>query len=95
MYIVLKYTRDKANVIEFKKITPNDRIQATTRQALTNYRPVKVLSQDKPGIILKVAKDPSALGKKPPLYWIFETGLIQNLPWDPGEWHWRTNLTCS
>jgi hypothetical protein len=25
------------------------------------------------------------------LYWIFETGFIQDLPWDPSEWHWKTN----
>jgi hypothetical protein len=48
VYLVLEHTRDKANVIEFKKITLNGRIQATTQQALTisttNYRTVKILS---------------------------------------------------
>jgi len=92
---VLEHTWDKASVIEFKNITTNGRIQATTQQALTisttNYHTVRVLSQKKPGATLKVAKDPPAPGKKPPLYWIFETGFIQDLPWDPGEWHWRTN----
>jgi len=29
--------------------------------------------------------------KKPPLYWVFETGFIQDLPWDPGEWHWQAS----
>jgi hypothetical protein len=71
VYLVLEYTRDKANMIEFKKITPNDRIQATTHQALTistaNYRPVRVFSQDKPGTILKVARDMPAPGKKHPV----------------------------
>jgi hypothetical protein len=27
-------------------------------------------------------------GKKPPIYWIFESGFISNLPWDPGDLHW-------
>jgi hypothetical protein len=27
-------------------------------------------------------------GKKPPIYWIFESGFISDLPWDPGDWHW-------
>jgi hypothetical protein len=92
VYLVLKHTRDKANVIEFKRIALDGRIQITTQQALpistANYRTVKVLSQEKLGTTLKVAKDPSAPGKKTPLYWIFETGFIQDIPWDPGEWHW-------
>jgi hypothetical protein len=62
-------------------------------QALTistvNYRPIRVLSQEKPGATLKVTRDPPTPGKKAPLYWIFETGFIQDLPWDPGEWHWQ------
>jgi hypothetical protein len=48
VYLVVEYTQYKSNVIEFKKITPNGHIQATTHQALTistaNYRPVRVLS---------------------------------------------------
>jgi hypothetical protein len=71
VYLVLEHTRDKASVIEFKKITINDRIQAMTQQALmistANYRTVRILSQQKPGATLKVAKDPPAPGKKPPL----------------------------
>jgi len=82
-------------VIEFKKTTLDGRIKATAQQAITistgNYRTVRVLSQEKPGATLKVARDPPAPSKKPPLYWIFETGFIQDLPWDPGEWHWRAN----
>ncbi len=38
-----------------------------------------------------MAKDPSALGKKPSFYLIFETRFTQDLPWDPGEWHWQTS----
>jgi hypothetical protein len=58
---------------------------------MANYRTIRVFSQEKLGAILKVARDPPASGKKPPQYWIFEAGFIQDLPWDPSEWHWRTN----
>jgi hypothetical protein len=40
-----------------------------------------------------MAKELKAPSNKPPLHWIFETGFIQDLPWDPGEWHWQTSLT--
>jgi hypothetical protein len=67
---VLEHTRDKASVIKLKKITLNNRIQATTQQTLmistANYRTVRVLSQEKPGATLKVARDLPALGTKPP-----------------------------
>jgi hypothetical protein len=36
-----------------------------------------------------VAREPPTLSKKPPLYWVFETRFIQDLPWDLGEWHWQ------
>jgi hypothetical protein len=72
VYLVLEHNRNKASVIKFKKITINNRIQAMTQQALmismANYRTVRILSQEKPGATLKVAKDPPAPGKKPPLY---------------------------
>jgi hypothetical protein len=50
-----------------------------------------MLSQEKPGATFRVAREPPAPGKNPLLYWIFETGFIQDLPWDPREWHWRPN----
>ncbi len=28
-------------------------------------------------------------GKKLPIYWIFESGFISELQWDPGDWHWQ------
>jgi hypothetical protein len=72
VYLVLEHTQDKANVIEFKKITLNGRIQATTQQAPTismaNYCTVRVLSQEKPSATLKVARDPPTPCKNPPLY---------------------------
>jgi len=51
---------------------------------------VRVLHQEKPGVTLKVARDSPTPGKKTLLYWIFETGFIRDLPWDPGKWHWRS-----
>jgi hypothetical protein len=66
--------------MEFKKIAPNGRIQATIRQVLTismaNFRPVKVLSQERPGTTLTMARDLKAPSKKPPLHWVFEIGFI-------------------
>jgi hypothetical protein len=56
-----------------------------------DYRSIRVLSQEKPGATLKVAREPPAPGKSPPLYWIFDIGFIHDLPWDPGEWHWWPN----
>jgi hypothetical protein len=38
---------------------------------------------------LKLAKDIPIPGKKPPLYWIFGSGFISDLNWDPGDWHWQ------
>jgi hypothetical protein len=93
VYLVLECTPATTKTIEFQKVTPSGRLQATTNQPLTismtNYRPVRILSQEYPGSALKVARDPPALGKKPHLYWIHDMGFIQDLTWDPGEWHWR------
>jgi len=52
---------------------------------MVNYCPFRILSQERSGMSFKVARDPSAPGKKPFLYWIFETWFIQDLPWDPRE----------
>jgi len=49
-----------------------------------------MLSQERPGATLKVAREPLAQGKVPLLYWIFDVGFILDLPWDPGEWHWQS-----
>jgi hypothetical protein len=93
IYYVLESYRGTAKVIEFKKITSSGIIKATTHAAITlstkGYRPVRILSQDKHGSTLKVARDAPTLGKNPLTYWIFETGFIQELSWDPGEWHWQ------
>jgi hypothetical protein len=41
--------------------------------------------------MFKVARVPPAPGKKALIYWIYDISFIQNLPWDPGEWHWLPN----
>jgi len=64
-------------------------LQQPIQLATSNYRQVRILTQGKPGSTFKVARDPPAPGKKPPLFWIFESGFVQDLPWDPGDWHWQ------
>jgi amino acid transporter len=66
-----------------------------TNQALristTNYQPVRVLSQENPRAIFKVTRVPPTPGKKALIYWVYDIGFIQNVPWDLGEWHWLPN----
>jgi hypothetical protein len=91
VYLVLEPADESALVLEFKKITPGGRIQATTNQTIkipmVNRCQVKVLSQERPGTTLKVARKPPTQGKALLLYWIFDARFIRDLPWDPGEWH--------
>ncbi|CAM6033220.1 unnamed protein product, partial [Sphagnum compactum] len=93
VYLVLAKEGDTATVLEFKKTSTSSRIQLSSNQAIKistiNHQPIRVLSQENPKATLKVARDPPAPDKKALLYWIFDSGLIQNLPWDPGEWHWQ------
>jgi hypothetical protein len=92
---VLNAASGQARAIEFKRIAPNGRIQATTNQVITiatgNLLLVRVLSQESPGATFKITKELKTPSKKPPIFWIFKTGFIQDLPWDPGEWHWCTS----
>ncbi len=93
VYMVLECTPATAKTIEFKKVTPSDCLQVTTNHPLTistsNYHMVRVLSQEYLGAAFKVAREPPVPGKKPHLYWIHDTGFIQDLPWDLGKWHWQ------
>jgi len=50
---------------------------------------IRVLSRERHGASLKVANDPPLANQRNKTYWIFESGIIKNLPWDPGEWHWK------
>jgi hypothetical protein len=91
VYQVLALTRGKAEVLEFQRFASDGRIQAASQQVHTihtaKYRSVRVLHQEKPGTTFKVSKDLPAPEKKTLAHWIFETGFIRDLPWDPGEWH--------
>jgi hypothetical protein len=72
IYYVLEPHRGTAKAIEFKKITPSGLIQATTHTTITfstkGYRLVRILSQDKHGSTLKVARDAPTPGKNPLIY---------------------------
>jgi hypothetical protein len=95
IYFILGATPGQARTIEFKRMVSNGRIQASTNQIISiatgDLRPVRILSQESPGATFKVAKELKTASKKTPTFWIFESGFIQDLPWDPGEWHWKTS----
>ncbi len=82
-----------ASAKEFRKSSSAGRVQATNSHYTTipfeGYEPVRVLAQDDHGTTLRLAKDLLPPGKKPPIYWIFESGFISGLPWDPGDWLWQ------
>jgi hypothetical protein len=90
IYFVLNATLGQAKAIEFKRNAPSGRIQASTNQVISiatgNLLPVRILAQEISGAYFKIAKELKTPSKKTPIFWIFETGFIQDLPWDPGEW---------
>jgi hypothetical protein len=83
-----------ASAKEFRRSSGAGRVQATSSHStiipLEGYEPVRVLAQDGHGATLRLAKDLLLPGKKSPIYWIFESGFIFDLPWDPGDWHWQS-----
>jgi hypothetical protein len=95
IYFILDATPGQARAIEFKRMAPNGRIQASTNQIISiatgDLHPVRILSQESSGATFKIAKELKTASKKTPTFWIFESGFIQDLPWDPGEWHWKTS----
>jgi hypothetical protein len=48
------------------------------------------LKRDLRDLIVSTLKDLLPPGKKPPIYWIFESRFISDLLWDPGDWHWQS-----
>jgi hypothetical protein len=90
IYHVTSVSFNLVQAIEFSKASPNGLIRAVSTQEVTlspeNYHLTRVLVQEKHGTPFKVIKDLSILLKSS-LFWFFETGSIENLPWDPGEWH--------
>jgi hypothetical protein len=93
VYHITDTNRTTASAKEFRRLSNAGRVQATSSHCtiipLEGYKPVRVLAQDGHGTTLRLAKDLPPPGKKPPIYWIFETGFISDLPWDPGDWHWQ------
>ncbi len=82
-----------ASAKEFKRFSSAGRIQTTNSPdviiPLEGYKPVRVLAQEGHVATLRLAKDVPPPGKKPPIYWIFESGFIFELQWDPEDWHWQ------
>jgi hypothetical protein len=84
---------NKVLALEFRRIFASGQLQATSYQIHSllhhNLSLVRVLSQERHDASLKAARDPPSINRKNTTFWIFESGFIENLPWDPGEWHWK------
>jgi hypothetical protein len=93
-YHVIGVTPNTVQAVEFQKVTPIGFIKVANSQVITfspeGYHPIRVLSQERHGALLRVARELPSF-TKPPLLWIFESGFIDGLPWDLGEWHWQTS----
>ncbi len=93
VYQIMETSQSTASAKEYRKISTAGRIQPSSSQSviipLASYEPVRVLVQEYHGAMLKLAKDLPTPGKKPPIYWIFETCFISDLQWDPRYWHWQ------
>jgi len=94
VYQITNTNLTTASAKEFRRSSSTSRVQATSSHCtiipLEGYKPVRVLTQDGHGVALMLAKDLLQPSKKPPIYWIFESGFISDLPWDPGDWHWQS-----
>jgi hypothetical protein len=68
--------------VEFQRVTPTGLIRVVNSQVITlspeGYHPIGVLSQERHGAPLRVARELPSL-TKPPLLWIFESGFIDGL----------------
>jgi len=89
VYQITNTNLTTANAKEFKRSSSASRVQASSSHytiiPLEGYEPVRVLAQDGHGTTLRLAKDLIPPSKKPPIYWIFYSGFISDLPWDPGD----------
>jgi hypothetical protein len=90
VYHVTGVTPNTLQVVEFQRVTLTSLIRVANSHVITispeGYHPIKVLSQERHGDPLKVAREFPSL-TKPPLLWIFESSFNDGLPWDPREWH--------
>jgi hypothetical protein len=93
VYYVLEALSDQVTALEFRRVSTSGQIQATSHQKhflLPGiHSSIRVLSQERHGATLKITRDPPSASQRSTTYWIFESGFIKNLPWDPGEWHWK------
>jgi hypothetical protein len=89
VYYVLEALADKVLVLEFRRIASSGQIRATNFQKLIirpdNLSLIRVLLRERHGASLKVANDPPLANQRNKTYWIFESGIIKNLPWDQGS----------
>jgi hypothetical protein len=94
IYHVTNVTPNTVQTIEFQKVTPISLIRVANSQVITRspegYHPIRVLFQERHEAPYKVARELPSFTKLP-LLWIFESGFIDGLPWDPGEWHWQAS----
>jgi hypothetical protein len=78
--------------IDFQRISHSGLIRTASSQEVSlspeSYRLVRVLMQERHEASPRVARELSAPIKATPLFWIFESGFIECLPWDLDEWHW-------
>ncbi len=91
---VTAVTPNTVQAVEFQRVTPTSFIRVANSHVITlsieGYHPIRVLSQERHGAPLRVARELPSL-TKPPLFWIFESGFIDGLPSDSGEWHWQAS----
>jgi hypothetical protein len=81
---VLETLPNMTLALEFRRISTNGQIRATSHQThfllSANHFLVRVLSQEGHGATLRIAREPPSANKKTTSYWIFELGFIKDLP---------------
>jgi hypothetical protein len=94
VYHVTGVTPNMVQAIEFQRVTPTGLIRAANTHVITlspeGYHLIRVHYQERHGAPYKVARELPSLTKLP-LLWISESGFIDGLPWDSGEWHWQAS----
>jgi hypothetical protein len=97
VYHVTQASPNTVEAIEYQRISRSGLIKGTSHQEVTlstkGYHPIMVLRQERHGSPFKVARELLVPTKPTPLFWIFESGFIKELPWDLGEWHWQGSLS--
>ncbi len=82
VYYVLKSFPNKTLALEFRRISTNGQIRATSHQThfllFANHFSVRVLSQEGHGATLRIVREPPSTSKKTTSYWIFESRFIKD-----------------